>query len=352
MAHELVGFLLGEGYSTEAVGDMLTPMEMYDEGESAIPTRGTSSLQSRTPYEIYDTDETVKKITQVMREDRQPPGPQVASATPAKNPAAKAIRVDTEPSFKAFRAGAANKPPADDVEAVEAVAMRELLGEGPGEGLGDHGMYGDFYRIPVTDSRIGDDFYRVPVTSSRILGEDQPCVVCGKTCGQAVCGVCLGFGERGSAADIYGAFGDRGAASTSNLMGDVQALSVPSLMHEGATIPLNFRNQTAQPDADQHVGAWQSGDNIYTSVRLTGWDRQPRVLTMTTPYSKEMGIIVGYAERLGIAPASYLPVIDTLAKRNGASKLVPITCAGAASVLRAVRGRRGPLVLGLVPGRR
>jgi hypothetical protein len=110
-------------------------------------------------------------------------------------------------------------------------------------------------------------------------------------------------------------------------------------------IPLSF----SQPDADEHVATWKQGDDLYASIRVTGWDGRPRILTASTPYAKEVATVVGYATESRIPPSQTLAVLDPLARSLGASRLVPRLAASAPAVLRVSSDKLTPLVLATMP---
>jgi hypothetical protein len=128
------------------------------------------------------------------------------------------------------------------------------------------------------------------------------------------------------------------------MIGDVQALSVPSTVF-AEEAPLSFHD----PEISQHVAAWRQGPNIFASIRVPGWDGEPRILTATTPYAREVGIVVGYAESARIAPTNTITILDSLAKQLGASRLLPRMAAAAPAVLRAVHGKTAPLLFATMP---
>ena len=84
-------------------------------------------------------------------------------------------------------------------------------------------------------------------------------------------------------------------------------------------------------------------------ARVTGWDGEPRVLTAATPYAKEVGVVVGYANSAAIAPAQTLAVLDPLARQLGASQLLPRLAAAAPAVLRVSADKAAPLVMVSLP---
>lgn len=165
-------------------------------------------------------------------------------------------------------------------------------------------------------SVLGDDFYRLKRTTdeqARVLGDDE----------------------------FYRM--PRMQRDLSDIFEDAQALSKLSADRAEA-VPLSFA-----PDIDPHVAAWKQGDNLYASIRVTGWDRQPRILTAATSYPREVGIVVGYTNSASVPPAQTLAVLDPLARTLGASRLVPRLAAAAPAVLRASRNKLTPLVMTVMP---
>lgn len=125
---------------------------------------------------------------------------------------------------------------------------------------------------------------------------------------------------------------------------EAASLTSPSDTPEEA-IPMSF----TQPDADEHVAAWKQGDSLYASIRVTGWDGHPRILTASTPYAREVATVVGYAESARIPPSQTLAVLDPLARTLGASRLVPRLAASAPAVLRVAHDKLTPLVMATMP---
>lgn len=369
---EMIGFLQDEGYSQGEIDEMISPMDAYEGRATADSSPGGQAGA--------DVREAVTAVLTAARDGQQQPGPQkavtavVATKAAAKKvvpsvPAAKAamaVRVDTEGTYRDFKAGGA---PAEDygdlpdvsedwTEAIERGQRAALFGETAaqqgyivGYGVGPQG--------------------------------DQACILCGRAgAGSAVCAECrahrgkllqavLGFGERGSAADIYGDFGDRGSAADiygigytarqmellgytarqmelvgytarqMELIGEVDALEVPAGA-ESEEVPLSF-SSAVDP---RHITAWKRGDSLYSSIRLVGWDGHSRILTATMPYGKSLGIVVGYAQ--SAAPYAPLSIIDPLARQLGAGSLIPRLAAGSPAVLHAVHGKPAPFITAAV----
>lgn len=348
MAHEIVGFMREQGYDDseirEAIGpDMLSEISHIDE---ELGVTGTPMNRYDQGGAFDDAPAAVYDILSVARSERRPPGPQVVLAPgAAKTRPAKAVRVDTEKSYKGFRRamkprapGAGDAP--QNVPSLDALAEREkqiLMGEDAGEFYrrddGSEALWGDFYR-----RRDGAE----ALWGESILGASQVCVLCGGgSPGRAICGSCanyavVGFGERGSAADIYTDDAlEAGTAAQLELLGDIAALETPWPAYDEAhgVIPLSF----SQPEAGHHIAAWQSGPDLYSSLRIMGWDRQPRILTATAKFDKAMEAVVGYAARAGISPAELIGIAAPLARRLGASALIPRVAAASPGLLRMAR---------------
>ena len=363
MSHEIVGHLIEQGYDEDEVRSMLTPMEIYDEddGQSAVPPAGTVSLTSMTPFEIYDDggsdlttarqerQRALRAVLSVARDSRQRPGPQLvahgglvksASDVP-KAVAAKAVRVDTENTYRDFRRSMTDVKSDDLIDALSERAQSELMGESHNQ-----------------------------PTWTRTFPGDQVCLLCAREgSDSAICAACrggaspamsilLGFGDRGAASEdsLFGDFGDRGAASEDSLfdlpeiLGDVLSLESPLPAYdELRDVPLSFRGQTSNPDAGKHINSWRHGSNLYSSIRVTGWDGEPRILTATAPYGKAMGVVVGYAERAALSPTDLLGLLEPLAEQDGASRLIPRLAAASPAVLLATAGRQLPVIVGIVP---
>jgi hypothetical protein len=137
------------------------------------------------------------------------------------------------------------------------------------------------------------------------------------------------------------------AGGLSPIIGDVMALSVPSTVY-AEEIPLSFH----RPDQYRHIAAWKQGAHIYGSIRVTGWDGQPRILTAATPYVKEVGIVVGYSTSAAIPPTQTIAVIDPLARQLGASYLLPRLAAAAPAVLRVSHDKLAPIIMTAMPAGR
>jgi hypothetical protein len=143
-------------------------------------------------------------------------------------------------------------------------------------------------------------------------------------------------------ATLLGATGD--FYTLNRFIDEARALSATSDAPAEA-IPLSF----TQPDANEHVATWKQGDDLYASMRVTGWDRQPRILTASMPYAEAVSTVVGYAESARIAPSQTLAVLDPLARSLGASRLVPRLAASAPAVLRVSADKLTPLVMATMP---
>lgn len=337
MAHEIVGFLKDEGYSDSDVEGMLTPMEYYDGGESVLDPGPAIEMDPGLvgpPSTRYDKGPSMD-ILREAQASRQRPGPQVIVPAAARAPAGKkvkAVRVDTEGSYRAWRKRPAQMSLEDSPQhapSIEALAEHEqriLMGDSVGAGDG-------FYR---RDDGAG---------SFAMLSAGQSCVLCGSASpGTSVCGGCrgsvvVGFGERGSAADIY----DDDAPTLTDLLGDLDALETPMQQYDGgdSAIPLSF----TQREAAQHVAAWQSGPDVYSSIRLTGWDGEPRILTSTTRLDRATADVVGYAARAGVDSVSLIGVVGPLARQLAAGGLIP-RLAAASPVLLGLARRlsNGPFI--------
>jgi hypothetical protein len=410
MSKDLVGALMDSGYSPQEAREMMGPlMDALDEDNDL-------------PAQIEDPggrQQALHTILQQAQAERQPPGPQavvpsgVVKSLPHSRKA-HAVRVDTEDSYRTFRASA---QPEDDVDALSTAAQDELMGDfDPDRG----------YASQIIGAFNPDRGY----ASQNIvmIGSDQTCVLCGVPSGTAFCANCaerlpeiiglfdrgyasqdivpvVGFGERGAAASLYddnpsatiegdddfyrreaelsnvlgsdadefyrlsrmdgdGMYRREAELSTvlgqdgfyrlqrmslesgglSALIGDVMALSVPSTVY-AEEIPLTFHN----PDMHQHVSTWKQGGNIYGSIRVTGWDGRPRILTGATSHAREVGIVVGYSSSASVPPTHMIAVLDPLARQLGASRLLPRLAAAAPAVLRVSSDKAGPVVLTAMP---
>lgn len=382
MEHEIVGFLKEQGYDDHDIGEMLTPMEQYNNGGSRTgavsqsfwgPDAGAripsdTGMDLGTPLERDDAG-ALRAILTVARDSRRRPGPQAAVAPGALQGNVKPVRVDSEESYRNLRRAMDKRPTGDlphnapSIDDLAEQGQRELMGEARGV---------DFY----TAER--------PIGLCGLLSE-QACLLCGtKYAGTALCQRCrqsprlqalLGFGERGAASDIYGGGVDSVVGYTArqseltpyqssvgytarqmeldpykssvvDLLGDLAALETPSTLTEDLseeTIRLSF----SRPDMNKHIASWQHGPDLYSSIRMTGWDGAPRVLTATMPYAKSMGVVVGYATRAGVPPAQLIGMAHPLAQQLGASSLLPRLAASSPAVLGAARAvkKAGPLIV-------
>jgi hypothetical protein len=207
----------------------------------------------------------------------------------------------------------------------------------------------DFYRLSRTDEETAlvgeDDFYRL----ERMLGADMYSM---ERTDEETALVGEDFYRRISElSTVVGMDNfyrlprmsvDEGGLSA--LLGNVMALAVPSTVY-AEEVPLSFNRL----DQNQNVAAWKQGAHIYGSIRVTGWDGQPRVLTASTPYAKEVGIVVGYAQAAGVPSSQLLPILDTAARKLGASRLVPRLAAAAPPVLRITSDKVAPLIVTAMP---
>jgi hypothetical protein len=392
----LIGALEEAGLSDGEIEDMLSPMDRYDgHAAAAEAPPGTAG------EEVHDA---VRKVLTAARDSRRPPGKQKAAKPgEAAAPGAKAIRVDTEESYKPLRAAMASgaggpsargdyaQPTADD---LAELADREMLGFGElSERLGFGALSAEL-GYTARQNELPSAFLGVGGIGPR---GDQACILCGRAgAGSAVCAACrgkhaqllqtvLGFGERGSAADIYGAAPMPGTAASLEmlgytarqmellgytarqmellgytarqmelvgytarqleLIGEVAALEEPTPGQDEGAVPLTF----AEPGTTRHVHAWKAGPTIYSSVRLTGWDRKPRILTAATPYEKAMGIVIGLAGRAGVAPAAAIGIADPLARALGASALIPRIAAASPAVLKIAKKKAAPFITAAWP---
>lgn len=433
MVKDVIGALMDSGMSPQEVRELVGPLAAELDDENNLSTH---------VHDPSGREHVLHAILTQARDERQPPGPHVVVPSGVVNSLprakeAKALRVDIEDSYRAFRSR--RDLPEDSIEALSTAAQDELLGVAVG----------------AFDPERGYASQNIVTIGS----PDQTCVLCGVHGGSVMCTNCvsqlpalvaayerghaseiLGFGERGAAASLYDdnpsatieemyrrpaelddvlgedaeefyrreaelstvlGKGDNfyrlpvqdaegwnsgrspfvGAdpfyrlpvqdaegynsgrsplvgmddfyrlsrmsleeGGLSALIGNVLALSVPSTVY-AEEIPLSFH----RPDQHQHIAAWRQGAHIYGSIRVTGWDGQPRILTGATPYAKEVGIVVGYATSARIPPAHTLAVLDPLARQLGASRLLPRLAASAPSVLRMAHGKLAPLVMTAMP---
>jgi hypothetical protein len=191
-----------------------------------------------------------------------------------------------------------------------------------------------FYRLERTDEEsalIGEDFYRRISELSTVNGMYR------RPAEMSVVGMDNFY--RMSRMSL-----EEGGLSA--LLGNVMALAVPSTVY-AEEVPLSFNRL----DQHQNVSAWKQGAHVYGSIRVTGWDGQPRILTAATPYAKEVGIVVGYAASAHIAPSHTLAVLDPLARQLGASRLIPRLAAAAPPVLRITSDKVTPLIVTAMPVR-
>jgi hypothetical protein len=397
MSNDLVGFMQEEGYSDQDISEILSPMDLYEgHAVDAEPPRGRYDGEpAPTPVE-----RDVHAVLRQARDERKPTVVHVATApgavvSPAEDP--KAVRVDTEESFKGFRS-AFDASPHDDIDAIATAAQDELMGKAGGT-LSEAALLGI---LPAAT---------------------QACVLCGRrAAGSAACAACrskhshlmqrvigfgergaasqldmVGFGERGSAADMYHLYGDE-VGYTANqmelatrpddgfvgytarqmellgytarqmemlgytarqmellgytarqmeLIGEVDALEQPSGDEPSEAIPMSF----ASPVDAEHIETWKGGPHLYSALRIVGWDGLPRVLTATQPYAKSMGIVVGMMERAGVSPARNVALADTLTRTLGAGELIPRIAAGSPGILRLAHGQEAPFLTAIVPAR-
>lgn len=381
---ELLGFLQDEGYSPKEIRELVGPyVAEAEEGLSEVSDDPGGRGQA------------LKDVLTLARDARTPPGPQEAVPSGALHVPAdqsvKAIRVDTEESYREFRQsgeGGAGQEPLDMpgsseniTDALSHFSQEEVLGNVMDFGPASHGA--------LFEGAHGG------------LSPNQDCLLCGrKSPCEPLCASCRahhvelfqrGYAsqvlgslqkqsayagyefERGYASQVIGkgrhhvGFEGRGPAShltedaylsatvgdgffrrtqdtaeygydgLSALIGDVSALAVPSTVFAEET-PLSFH----RPDQQAHTSAWKQGGQLYSSIRVTGFDGRSRVLTATTPYAKEVGIVVGYAESARIAPTHTVAILDPLARQLGSSRLFPRLAAAAPAVLRVAREHAAP----------
>jgi len=432
---DVVGALMDEGYSPQEVREMVGPMmvDMDENNESDLGSHVLDLVHPATDQEAPTSgrEQVVRAVLTQARDSRQPPGPRVVVPSGVvhsmpESGAAEAVRVDTEDSYRAWRAGGTDQPK-DDVEHLDRQAQAELMG--------------DFER-GYASQLIGNIMDMQPASATALhddphVSVDQSCVMCGVNSGSVVCENCvdrlptmLGLFERGYASQVIGLF-ERGAAASmhddnpsthgydydtgdveydtsvlgsdaeefyrlqrmneggssvvgqdgfyrlprhqpgaggrsptsmvgddfyrlprhsieagglSSFIGDVMALAVPSTVY-AEQIPLSFHRH----DQRQNIAGWKQGDRIFGSIRVTGWDGQPRILTGTTPYVKEVGIVVGYSTSASIPPTQTIAIIDPLARQLGASRILPRLAAAAPAVLRVSSDKLSPLVMTAMP---
>ncbi len=400
MSEELVGALMDEGYSPQEVREMMGPMLAERDNESESDHREMG-------HDPMGRAELLQHILTQARDDRQAPGPTavvpsgvIRSLPNARH--AKPVRVDTEESYRAFRSSGNEDLPEDNIEALSTAAQDELMGFGE-RGYASQIIGNIMDMVPASQIPFQS---LSPHQTCIVCGADGGvvCPECGSRLPEII-GlfdrgyasqniVPVGFGERGSAAAMYdddmpsatiegdddfyrlermiGASDDefyrldrmRGGESPlvggddfyrldrhegyssglSALIGDVLALSVPSTVY-AEEIPLSFK----RADQVKHTTAWKQGAHIYGSIRVTGWDGQPRILTTATPYAREVGIVVGYSSSASIPPSHTLAIIDPLARQLGASRLFPRLAAASPAVLRVAHEKSAPILLTAMP---
>ena len=207
----------------------------------------------------------------------------------------------------------------------------------------------EFYRLQhqldESATVLGDDFYRLKWQTEEkaaLLGNDGFYRLKWQTGENPLLGAMYDMPRFGNEAKAL--LGDDSFYTLDRFVDEAGALTSPSAA-PAESIPLSF----SQPDAYQHVATWKQGDNLYASMRIVGWDGLPRVLTATTPYSREVATVVGYAAKAGLSPSQTLAAVDPLARTLGASKLIPQLAAASPGVLRAVHGKITPLVMATMP---
>ena len=470
MADDLVGTLMDAGLSPQDVRELLGPAYATDHDPGAPVDSEVRELLTVNPS--APPPDVVRQVLTAAQSDRQPPGPQVAVPSGVANSLpqsqdAKAIRVDTEHTYRKFRNGdnvdmrALDQP--ENSEQVPDV-LNQLAQSEAGLTDGTPPPRGYASQWITGMSRRRKHMAGEMLTG---LSPDQACLLCGVKGGHSpLCARCnrsvLGLFSRGAASEMYGSIptaaynksihtlgadpfyrlkyqtqeraivgaeefyrlqhqlseavvgsdefyrlqhqveemlgGDAGEFyrlkyqtqeraivgsddpfyrlkyqtqeraivgnddpfyrmtyqtreavvgamySLSRFMDEAYALSSPA-DGEAQSVPLAFE----QPDAEQHIATWKQGDNLYASMRVVGWDGQPRVLTASTPYSHEVGCVMGYATAMRVPRSQLLGALDPLARTLGASKLVPRLAASAPAVLHAVHGQVAPLVMATMP---
>jgi hypothetical protein len=405
---EIIGFLKDEGYSqgeiVDALGGLVDNNDVADFGDSSddpIPNiRNTNADDDGMVDPIYSDDDRVAmlhRVLKVARDLRQPPGRMVAIPGPLLNVApgqvdtskARPVRVDTEDSYRDFRrrqaSGGQGGGGRDIIDRLSSQAASELMGEVSVEDLNgidldpldDSGPASRFMlgrMLGVDLDPLGD--YVGPASQFMLGG--GPCLLCGKRSGaNGLCPICnakkdmavLGDLDYPNASAMYqdgeqlhiadmlgtqfeyfaaseyllGAFGDY--ATASDFMLGVNALDAFTASVYGIEdIPLSY-NKRDQP----HLTSWKSGDNLYSSMRVMGWDGQPKIITSTTPFKRAAETVLGYVERAGIDPARAQPMLDSLTRQLGASSLVPPMAAASPGILELAREQSAPFKTVIAP---
>lgn len=252
----------------------------------------------------------------------------VASALYDPNPTTRFVRATTLGSDDFYRLQHQVEENTALLGAADFYRLQHQMDERAVLGADADEFYRLQHQLDEGSTLIGNDFYRLQrhLDETTAIGADAGFYRLNwQTQESAIVG----------ATDLY---------SLNRFLEEAQALSTPS-SDRAEAIPLSFE----QPDADQHVATWKQGDDLYASVRVTGWDGQPRILTTTMPYARAVSTVVGYATASRIPPSQTMAVLDPLARTLGASQLVPRLAASAPAVLRVAHDKLTPLVLATMP---